>query len=145
MIHPAVVLAVGIVAQAYPAAPAPSAPVPSGPAATTAPPVDITLCYIDRPGGVLGYRQAGVRVAFVNRSNQPLTDVRFNIAYRYDLKNVDLQGTFAPGIRIEHLFPNVVTYEYYTPALFRCDVTSVTFADGRTIRYNPPTPYPVPG
>lgn len=113
------------------------APAPAPPA------IVLETCGLARPDRHLDYREAAVRITFVNRGPVPVTDVTIDVRYYYAIKTVQLHGLFSPGVTIAHVFPNVVTGEPYSPQAFACDVRAVTTNDGKTVRYNPPQPYPV--
>ena len=122
MIHPAVIA---------------QAPAPAPPA------IVLRACGLARPDARLDYREAPVRITFVNQGSMPATDVAFDVRYGYAIKSVTLHGLFTPGVAIVHVFPNVVTGEEYAPNAFACDVRAVTTSDGKTQRFSPPQPYPV--
>lgn len=112
-------------------------PVPAPPA------IAIQTCGLARPDFKLDYREAPIRITFVNRGTAPVTGVTIDVRYFYAIKTVELHGLFSPGITIAHVFPNVVTGELYAPPAFACDVRAVTTSDGKTVRYDMPQPYPV--
>jgi hypothetical protein len=80
----------------------------------------------------------GIAIEFVNEATQPATLVNFNVnsaGRQFVVRDV---GKFAPGVSIKHQYRNGAGQAFVLPDLIapkiKCDVASVTFADGTVWR-----------
>ncbi len=80
---------------------------------------------------------SGLRVAFVNRTNTPATEVGFYVAYRGATEYVRDIGTFSPGVTIDHTYSEFVDYAFLGSRPNSCRAVFARFADGSVWRAAP--------
>jgi hypothetical protein len=72
----------------------------------------------------------GIRISYVNRSNQVADRVAFIVDYRGQVDRIVDVGTFSPGAVINHTFGNFSGYAYLGPRPNVCRVAAVRFRNG---------------
>ncbi|MGD1065626.1 MAG: hypothetical protein ABR975_02315 [Vulcanimicrobiaceae bacterium] len=72
----------------------------------------------------------GLRIAFVNQTNTPATEVGFRVGYRGSVEYVRDAGTFSPGVAIDHTHSQFIDYAYLGSRPNSCKVVFARFADG---------------
>ncbi len=83
---------------------------------------------------------SGLRIAFVNRTNTPATEVGFQVAYRGDIEYVHDVGTFSPDITIDHTYSEFIDYAFLGSRPNSCRAVFARFADGSVWRAPPLRP-----
>ena len=96
--------------------------------ATSTPPITVQSCsYATAAGGTYSH---GVNIAFVNDAKVAATKITFAVVHgstRYDVTD---EGTFAPGVRIEHVLHSSQLQFWHGSDPHHCIPIIVRFADG---------------